>query len=69
MIGIMHQICPQSFPLVQLSRQRIKDKPRISKGLKISIMHKNRLYKSQLLCPSRQQLVKYDMYKIFSVAV
>ena len=31
--------------------------------LKISIKHKNRLYKSQLLRPGQQQLVKYNRYK------
>ena len=63
-VTAVHQIFQQSFPLVQLSRQRFKDKPWwITKGLKISIMHKNRLYKTQLLCPGRQQLMKYNMYK------
>ena len=50
------------FQLVQLSRQWLKDKPWITKGLKISIKHKNQLYKSQLLCPGEQQLVKYNIY-------
>ena len=48
-VNTVHRIFEQSFPQVQLSRQRIKDKPWITKGLKISIKHKNRLYKSQLL--------------------
>ena len=48
-VNTVHRIFEQSFLLVQLSRQRIKDKPWITKGLKISIKHKNRLYKSQLL--------------------
>ena len=62
-VTTVHQIFQQSFPLVQLSRRRIKDKPWITKGLKISIMHKNRLYKTQLLRPGRQQLMKYNKYK------
>ena len=33
-----------SFPLVKVSRQRIKDKPWITKELKMSIKEKNRLY-------------------------
>ena len=59
-VTTVHQIFQQSFPLVQLSRQRVKDKPWITKGLKISIKHKIRLYKSQLLRPGQEQLVKYD---------
>ena len=62
-VTTVHQIFQQSFPLVQLSRRQIKDKPWITKGLKISIMHKNRLYKTQLLRPGRQQLMKYNKYK------
>ena len=64
-VTTVHHIFQQSFPLVQLSRRRIKDKPWITKGLKISIMHKNRLYKTQLLRPGRQQLMKYNKYKNF----
>ena len=55
-VNTVHRIFEQLFPLVQLSRQRIKDKPWITKGLKISIKHKNRLYKSQLLRLGRQRL-------------
>ena len=62
-VTTVHQIFQQSFPLVQVSMQRLKYKPWITKGLKISIKHKNRLYKSQLLRPGQQQLIKYNTYK------
>ena len=65
-VTTVHQIFKQLFPLVQLSRQRLKEKPWITKGLKISIKHKNRLYKSQLLRPGQQQLVNIIDIKIFS---
>ena len=61
-VNTMHRIFEQSFPLVQLSRQRIKDEPWITKGLNISITHKNRLYKSQLLRLGRHRL-EYNTYK------
>ena len=35
-VTTVHQIFQQSFPLVQLSRRRIKDKPWITKGLKLA---------------------------------
>ena len=63
LVNTVYRISEQSFPLVQLSRQRIKDKPPwITKGLKISIKHKNRLYESQLLRLGRQRL-EYNTYK------
>ena len=62
-ITSVHQIFQQSFALVQLSRQRLTHKPWITKGLKISIKHKSRLYKSQSLRPRQQQLVRYNRYK------
>ena len=35
------------FPLVRLSRKKAKDKPWITKGLRTSINHKNKLYSKQ----------------------
>ena len=61
-VNTVHQIFKQLFLLVQLSRQWIKDKPWVTEGLKISIKHKNRLYKLQLLHPGRKQL-EYNTYK------
>ena len=62
-VTTLHQIFLQALPLVQLSKQWIKDKPWVNKSLKIGNKHKNQLYKSQPLCPGQQQLVKYNMYK------
>ena len=33
------------FPLVRLSRKKYKDKPWITNGIKVSIRHRNKLYK------------------------
>ena len=54
-VNTVHQISEQSFPLVQPSRQLIKDNPWITKFSKINIMHINKLYNSQLFRPVRQQ--------------
>ena len=61
-VNTVLRIFEQSFPLLQLSRQRVKDKPWITKGLKISIKHKNWLYKSLLWRLGRQRL-EYNTYK------
>ena len=37
------------FPLQRISKKKFKEKPYLSKGLKISIRHKNRLYKNILV--------------------
>ena len=63
-ISIVYRVFQQSFPLVRVSRERFKDKPWMTKGLRISIKHKNRLYRTQLLRPGRQQIVRYNEYKI-----
>ena len=63
-VNTVHRIFEQSFPLVQLSRQRIKDKQYITKGKKIRLTHKNWLYKSQSLRLWLQRL-EYNTYKIF----
>ena len=44
-IQIVREKFENSFPLVQVSRKRMKDKPRITKGLKISKQKCHRLYK------------------------
>ena len=36
------------FPLIRVSKKKFKEKPYLSKGLKVSIKHKNRLYKKFL---------------------
>ena len=43
-VTIVHQIFQQSFSLEQLPWQRVKDRPWTTKGLKIIIMNKIRLY-------------------------
>ena len=44
-INLVYTEFQQSFPLVRLSRKWAKDKPWITKGIKISIKVKHRLYK------------------------
>ena len=56
----LHQEC---FPLVRVSRSKRKDKKWMTIGLKISIRHKNRLFKKQLYNPSMQNKTKYTSYR------
>ena len=48
LINLVYTEFQQSFPLVRLSRKRAKYKPWITKGIKISIKVKHRLYKLYL---------------------
>ena len=48
-INLLYTKFQQSFPLVRLSQKREKDKPWITKGIKIRIKVKHRLYKSYLI--------------------
>ena len=48
------------FPLKQLPKKRLKDKPWMSKGLRRCIRKKNKLYKLSL---SRKETVMIDKYK------
>ena len=52
-----------SFPLKLLSRKRQKDKPWITPGLKISIKHKNILYRKTLTRKSESLYAWYTNYK------
>ena len=52
-----------SFPLTQQSRKRSKDKKWITRALKISIKHKDRLYRKKLNNPSDSNILKYKLYK------
>ena len=54
----------ESFPLVQKSRKRAKDKKWITHGLKISIRHKNRLYKRKILSPTPHNKNKFKEYNM-----
>ena len=56
------KIYNKCFPLVKISRSKFKDKPWITKGLKISTRHKNNLYVKQLSNPDDYKL-KYQTYK------
>ena len=58
-----NRIYCESFPRVQISRKRHKDKPWITKGILISIRHKNRLYKESILNPNDSNIHRYNMYK------
>ena len=58
-----NRIYCESFPLVQISRKRHKDKPWITKGILISIRHKNRLYKESILNPNDSNIHRYNIYK------
>ena len=52
-----------SFPLVHISRARIKDKPWITTGLKQSIRTKNRLYRDSIRKSTAQKILAYNTYK------
>ena len=49
----------QSFPLVKVSRKRMKDKPWVIKGIKISIKQNHRLYTASLRRNNASAVVKY----------
>ena len=53
-----------SFPTVTLSRKRSHDKPWVTKGLKISISKKHRLYKKKLMKPSQNNENNYKRYNL-----
>ena len=52
-----------SFPLVRISRKKIKDKRWLTHCLKTSINTKNKLYKKQLVNPSNENVNNYKVYK------
>ena len=52
------------FPLVNVSRRRLKDKPWVTKGIKNSIKKSHRLYRSSIGNSSQEHITKYKMYKI-----
>ena len=52
----------QSFPLVKVSRKRMKDKPWVSKGIKISIKQNHWLYRASLRSNNASAVVKYKRY-------
>ena len=54
----------QAFPLVKISRARIKDKPWITAGLRKSIRKKNMLYRKSITRPSEINTLSYKKYKL-----
>ena len=62
-IDLVYNTFQQSFPLVKLSRKRAKDKPWITKGLKISTKEKHRLYRLSLRNCDPRVKMKYKSYK------
>ena len=57
------RIYSETFPLVQVSRKRHKDKPWITKGVLTSIRHKNRLYRKSIVKPNMYNSIKYMEYR------
>ena len=53
----------KAFPLIRVSRKQAKDKQWITKGIKISIRHKNRLYKKYVNKPNDINKAAYKNYK------
>ena len=62
-INKVRQTFNTSFPFKRLSNKRSKDKPWITKALKVSIKQKNRLYKKSILNPSDAIELRYTNYK------
>jgi len=57
------KVFDQCFPLVQMSRKRIKDKKWITCALRVSIKHKTRLYRKYLKRPNAVNRAAYLSYK------
>ena len=60
LISAVHNIYQHSFPLV--SRKKWRDKPWLTKALKISIKHKKKLYKEYNLHQDGLHKTKYNAY-------
>lgn len=61
-IQIVSKMFNSSFPMVTISRKRIKDKPWITKGLKISCKKSSKLYKASLKKPNSPAAIMYSRY-------
>jgi len=61
-ISSVHNIFVHSFPLVTVSKKRIKDKIWITKGLKISCKTNSKLYKKYIHHPNSEGAKKYPNY-------
>ena len=62
-INLVYTKFQQSLPLIRLSRKRTKDKPWVTKGIKLSSKVKHRLYKSSLRNSDPGAKTKYNRYK------
>ena len=51
------------FPLTRMSKKVYKDKPHITAGIKVSIKHKNRLYKKFLENPTEVNRAAHNRFK------
>ena len=51
------------FPYIKQSRKSFKDKPFITKGIKVSIKHKNKLFKKYLDNPSDVNEVAWKTFR------
>ena len=56
------RIYNESFPLQRISRSRNKDKKWITKGIRISIQRKNKLYRNKMKHPTTENINKYNSY-------
>ena len=61
-VSVVYNIFASSFPMVTISRKRIKDKIWITKGLKISCRTNSKLYKHSLKHPNSPAAQKYPRY-------
>ena len=62
-IKLVHNKFEAYFPLVKVSRQRIKDKPWITKELKMNIKEKNKLYRVYLKKGDERSKIRYNQQK------
>ena len=58
----MKYIFETSFPLVRVSRKRLRDKPWITKGLKISIKRNHKYYRNFINHPNSASEAKYSKF-------
>ena len=62
-ITVVKQKLETCFPLVRVSRKRIKDRPWITTGLKLSIKEYHRLYRNALQGSCPHMISEYKKYK------
>ena len=62
-IGVIIRNYESTFPLVKVSKARWSDKPWLTKGLKISIKTKNKLYRRSTMNPGPEIVNRYRRYK------